>query len=383
MSRERLRVTCIPVGDIEHFARRSVDALGPGDIAPVSLHRARAWARNPCAEPDDPALLVAYQGERCAGYLGLLAGKLRNRGATAKLLWFSTFYVAPELRASGAGATLLLRALGLKRDLAVTFVSPEAAQLYRSLGFREVGPLHYLEADLTRLDPLSLPLRLLRRRARSRRPDRAAALHAAACRVARPWVRGVHGALAAAGPRPPQRRRVTSVDPAFEAEQDRRAPVRFLRDAAVLGWMLSEPWIVTDPARATPAYHFDDYRPCFALVAAELRNRRDEPLGFALWRLDEKDGERRLALFDWHLHDPAQSGALVAAALAEGRAGGASRIWLPAACAPAVTSSPALRAAFRAAQRTCFCHPSGAGSPLARALPDLELAMADGDAAFA
>ena len=52
-----------PLRDLEAFAREHV-ATGTDAVTPISLHRVRAWLRNPLAEPDDIVLIAALEEGR-------------------------------------------------------------------------------------------------------------------------------------------------------------------------------------------------------------------------------------------------------------------------------------------------------------------------------
>ena len=77
---------------------------------------ALARANNPCAEGDDPVLLVAYMGERRIGHIGLVPGLLRTRDRFSEPYWGSTLFVAIEFRITGGGIFLTKNLLSTKAD---------------------------------------------------------------------------------------------------------------------------------------------------------------------------------------------------------------------------------------------------------------------------
>ncbi|MFC1829598.1 GNAT family N-acetyltransferase, partial [Thermodesulfobacteriota bacterium] len=50
---------------------------------------------------------MAYQGNDCVGYHGLLPGMLLIDGQLSKVYWATAFFVSPEIRGKGVGKRLL------------------------------------------------------------------------------------------------------------------------------------------------------------------------------------------------------------------------------------------------------------------------------------
>ncbi len=98
---------------------------------PVSRRRALSQANNPRARKDDILLLAAYEGEKLAGFLGMLPDTIAAGDAVHKFCWLSTWWVAPEFRSTGIGAALLLRALELyDGKVAVASFTEQAKKIY-------------------------------------------------------------------------------------------------------------------------------------------------------------------------------------------------------------------------------------------------------------
>src|ERR1700722_8012448 len=96
---EDVRIERVAVKDLAAFAARP-----RAGVVPISKVRARAQVKNPHADPNDVGLVVAYQGERTIGFLGLLPAFFVVDAARTKMSWLSTWYVAPEHRRLAAGA---------------------------------------------------------------------------------------------------------------------------------------------------------------------------------------------------------------------------------------------------------------------------------------
>lgn len=380
-------IEVVTAADIEAFARAEALVADPAAIVPISVSRARAWARNPQAAPDDPVLLVARLGSRCAGYLGLLPGLIATGDPGAgpePMSWFSTFFVPEELRGQAVGGLLLMRALALGRSLAVVGPSDEAAAAFASVGFT-AKELTYHQLDVTRSrNWLGLPLRTVRRTLQRAERPVPAVLDRSIAGCARGTAFGLTRALAGAARRrfgPWQVRPLATVP--TPTQPDGRP--WFVRDRAVLEWMLASPWVTTNRAEADPRYYFDDHRLVAIQQVVELRapSSGASP-GWAVVEFDATAQRRRLQVIDAEVPgDAATRGeGLLVAALRLAVEHGADQIQLPADCGPALGRLGRLGALFTTATRVDYHRPhprSGAAAALAA----IEPSYVDGDAPYA
>jgi len=377
-------IESIKLRDLETFAEVSALEGRTGGVAAISASRARAWQHNPHAEPDDVALLVARVDGECAGYLGLMPGRVRIDGDDERVHWFSTFYVPSQWRDAGVGALLLLRACALGQTLAASGSSEEARRTYPKLGFQVPGSVPYYVLDLLRGNLAGLPFRALRKLAsrggaNSRLLDLGVETGA---RITRGRVLpALQSALAA--PRSFHTKTLAGLQDAnFERVADERRPVRFLRDGAVIDWMLRHPWVTTNGPEDTPGYYFDDYRDDARHVLVELHDDRGA-LGFALLWLTTRKGVRDVHLLDHHLDDPADVALLPSVVLRHAREYCADRVYLPDACGAAIEATPLARRLFSRHERLTYLRPGRSASALRSALPELHLDYCDGDIPFA
>jgi hypothetical protein len=355
-----------------------------GDMVAISRSRARAWQRNPYASPDDIVLLVARVGRSCVGYLGLLPSRLRIAGQDERVDWITSCYVPRECRDAGVGALLLMRACGTGQSLAVSGASAAALRIYSKLGFESLGALHYSELDLVKGNVLRAPFRGLRRLAeeaglRSRVFElgvEAGARVTKSCAI--PLLRA---ALAA-----PRRIHTKSLegllDSHFERVADERRPSRFLRDAAVIDWMLRHPWVTTNGLEEQPGYRFDDFRDDAGYRLLEIHDDFG-PRGFVVLGLSTHHGVRQVRLLDHHLDDPADVLLLPSIVLEHAADYSADRIFLPESCRAAIGNAAAARRLFASRQRHTYLRPGRSSAGMHSALPDLSLDYCDGDASFA
>ena len=102
-----IRIDRVKVKELFDFACRIIEKEKDSGVIPITKHLALAQAKNPYADEMDDGLIVAYFNGRCAGYIGLIPGLLRNNDEFSKVYWASTFYVAPQYRTAGVGLLLL------------------------------------------------------------------------------------------------------------------------------------------------------------------------------------------------------------------------------------------------------------------------------------
>jgi hypothetical protein len=117
---------------------------------PITKHRALSYCRNPRAKEDDPVLLVAYQGKRVIGYLGILPDKIFVKDVAYKLGWLTSWWVDPACTTAGVGAILLFKALNAyDQHIGVSGGSRDARQaLDASQKFMVLNPLQGLDIRL-------------------------------------------------------------------------------------------------------------------------------------------------------------------------------------------------------------------------------------------
>lgn len=389
----RPAVERVAVSEIESFAAAEAAAHQAGAVIPISQSRARAWATNPQAEPDDTALIVARLDGHCVGYLGLLPAQVRVDGQVEPMSWFSTFFVPEDRRDQAIGGLLLMRALSLGRSLGVTGPSDEAASTFQAVGFTP-HQLGYRQLDMVRdRNYLGLPLRTVRRALQKADRSVPGPLDTAIGGCSRVSSSILLRALSAA------RRSALGVWDTTEIERlpppgpDEERPgsesggvgVQFVRDRALLEWMLSHPWSTTDRKAANPAYYFDDYRTESRHRIIEVRpGPHAAPAGWVVVWFDVVGDWRRLQVLDHSLDlDPAATAeALVTVALRGAIANRANQVFLPAEASSALRRLGPLGGLFAERQRVDYIrpHPSSA---LASRAGDVHIGYADGDSPYA
>jgi GNAT superfamily N-acetyltransferase len=378
------RIEVVRKGDLEAFALKELAECPRGGVLPISPSRARAWAANPHAEPDDAVLLVARVDGRCGGYLGLLPGLLQLDGRTEPMSWLSALFVPESLRAQAIGGLLLMRAIALGRTLGAIGSSQEAERTYAAIGFAPPRELPYFELDLLRRQNwLGLPLRALRVGLQSRGAQVPHALDWAIAGCAGIGLSVVLPALCALAERSFGAWQARPLERLPEGAGRQDPGTCFVRDRAFLEWMLRHPWVSTERGETRGSYFFDDFRAAsFHRAYALHSGASPTPAGWVILWFDVQGARRRLHLLDYQLQPEVAAEALLATALREALRLRANLVYLPVVCDTALRRlGPAARL-FSQERRRSFYRP-GAGSSLRGAIERLRLHHADGDIGFA
>lgn len=272
--RQPLNIRRVRLEELEDFARSSLVDPAFSQVAPISLVRARAQANNPLADPEDLALVVAFDGDRCIGYHGVLPGYLNTSTGRSKIYWLVTFYLDPDYRGRGCGKQLVQAIQETGIDLVATGLTKGAVGVYRSLGFSELGELPFGQLRVDRLQLANRAKagtgmhRLLRRVDAWYYLLAKKSLYGFACRESRI---PKHRRPEAFEWQPPERRQSRSGQPGRASS--------FERGPATIGWMLQYPWIVSrdDTGEDVKNYYFSRVRDRFEFVVLELAGRDGTP----------------------------------------------------------------------------------------------------------
>ncbi len=391
MSLESVTIERVKLKDLPAMASRFIDGAAPGAFIPITKQRAKALVHNPFADPDDVAMLLATEGERCVGYFGVMPVMLQHAGQLHKVHWLTTWAASPDYLGKGLGSRLMEEALALDVDLAIVGSKP-ARRVSTKYGFHEVKPLEYVQLDFGvsgRYNPLSLLLRALRKLLSFvglRLPIES--LDAALGRFfeeifgsfLRPFLLWYAARRLASEIGRPAMHPLTQVPPAGSKTPDK---TRFTRDERVINWMLSTPWVTPSPSQsANLKYEFTDWRPAFEISAWQLKTNEGTPLGYAVFQFSRIHGRGALKVLDHYFDDGKHGRLLLAMAIRLARQREAQVIEGPAVLAEALGNGVLGRALVRHKQRTLQVHPRAANSPLGKAWPQLEQTYVDGDMAF-
>lgn len=130
---------------------------------PITGHRAVSHIKNPKANGDQTLLILAFDDERLAGYLGCFPDQFITEGKTFRYTWLSTLFVSNEFRGKRIAQTLLNKAFEeYQGNIAITEFTKEAESLYNKIGvFEYIKPKHgkryYFRTGLAQIIPAKKP----------------------------------------------------------------------------------------------------------------------------------------------------------------------------------------------------------------------------------
>lgn len=389
-AREKVRVETVTVGEVEAWVRRFFAEGARQVTAPLSEERAAAWARNPHADPGDPALLVAWVGERCVGYQGILPLPFRDGDRTTTIYWGSAAYVLPEYRNRLVTLHLVRALLGFRKDVALSGFNDVVLDVYRGLGFVPVEPVPFPLFTPARLNLLGgVALRVGRRGPEGSVRDRLSRfLERWSRRWLYPPLRAAYGSWlgrwAGRRLRRVPHRVVDRIREPGDGERrgagDRRA--HFPRDAALVNWMLAHPWIRSGGGPSVPPYHFADFRDRFAFHAVEIPGEGDRPRGWVVFSVQEQRGERMLRVTDLWGEGEEERRAAAWVVLRHAARHRVDRVEGLPGMEGALAEAPLARLLLHRDIRRYLFRPGSPDSPLQGALARLELHPSDGDCPY-
>lgn len=381
-----INLKVVPVAQIEAFAEEMASTQSEGGVVPISLSRARAWAHNPRALPDDPALLVAFSGNRCVGHLGMYPDVLHVDGRQERFFWLSILFVHPEFRAGGVGAMLLMRAMSLKQHLANVQSTAQATALYRALHFFEPAPLRFPRLFVNRLNLLGAPLRLLRRCAKAAVGRESTLLNGPIDLTQSITRRCLYPVLAHVCDRLSSR---IWIEPLTEVSDGLMQPPstdptpQFDRGAEFFNWMLRYPWVSTNPRDSQKNNFFDDFRESFNTQAMRVCDcRGGETMGVLVIRTGAVAAGSVLRVLGFSASGPAGTMPLMAAILGMASKCQPDIIELPEGLSSDLERAGAIRKLFGYGELRFFFHARRGDNAMAGLLSRLQLHYCDGDYAF-
>jgi len=382
MTEADIRIERVRIEELVEFANRP--EVMQGTVVPISRLRAIAHAANPCATPDDVALLLAMRGGECLAYVGFMPGEIRIDGQIHKIYWYSTWYARQDAEGAAAGGVLLHASLRLGLDLAATGLDPKSFEYYRRLRFKTIGPLHCFALDFDQLDPLGLPWRVLQILLR-RRGRQSATLDAIfqTCRRFTKWVGYAIGNTAVTKATEDYELCELAELPADAVSTEKPPAVAFHRSVEVVRWAIRHPWITDRVEYSTPRFEFSDLREMVRFVVLEARRiSTQEFLGNIVVSVCREKGITTVKILDHFLRCEDRYRVILAAALRYAKTYSADRIHIPEGCKPHLTQSLLLRWTFRPLERVYFCYPRRHHSVLGPVLDRITPQYCDGDTPF-
>lgn len=387
MSAAKLRIDTILAKDLYTFYCSFMENAAAQQICPISKARAMSQSNNPCADPEDVGLLVAYLDDQCVGYQGVLPGRLRTEEGLAKVYWCTASYVVPEARKRMVGVQLIRKLISLRKDLIVTYFNRVFADVYKGLHFQEIEGLDYVTVRPDRLDFVAYPFtRFYRLQKRFPALKKfAEGIIAASHRSFYPVIRRFYYTGLA------RRAEEALKGVGWSETPDARVPTgeafnggelrSFERTTEVINWTIACPWIQSGGARSNPPYYFGESYKMFRYYVLTLSDANGAASGFVVMSVATETGETKLKVLDFRCgrEDYGKLFWLVCKYAARFKA---DEIELPVEMAEYADKMPFRSVVMKRENRRYLCYPSAKDSPLAKALPSLKLDLADGDCPF-
>jgi GNAT superfamily N-acetyltransferase len=351
LNNNQIKIRKIRIKDLDEFARNSLNDPAFGDMAPISILRAKSQSKNPQAEPDDLALLVALHKNRCVGYHGLLPGLLKNKDSASKIYWLVTFYLDAKFRGKGYGKQLVTEIQNTNVDLVTTGITQAAAGVYRSSGFRQLG---------------ELPLYQLR-------PENAIVFNAVLQNLTvrqKTFISKTVNQL---------------TEKLITAKTRQDSIISFQRDIKTINWMISNPWVVSrqEAQKDVKPYYFSRVRDLFKFIPLEIFAPDGKSCkGYLVLSISRKKNKTILKVLDFNFHDPKDIFIAGYFALKYAKEYRADRLEYPVALKTFLGEQTGLTHLVKRKKRLYLFYPRSNDSPLARLAEKIELTYGDSDTAF-
>jgi hypothetical protein len=367
---------------VETFFRHSHGQI----IAPISRQRASGMVLNPFASPEDPALLVAYDGTRVIGHYSIVPGLLKTEDGEYRVLWGSALYVHPDYRAGGAVFLELIRTvLSFERDFIISGFTEAVHEIYRVLGFVEPEPLQTCMINVSKLDLFAAGLWLARDRGQIvERTWRLANRLAPALK----WIiyypaRAIFFKALARKARMElaqvKFRDVAQVSESFERSL---RPPYFVRGARAVNWMIGQPWVRDGACPTKPPYYFHDYREdFFRYHAVEFESTAGVPAGYVVFSVQSGQGTTVMKVTDFGVRDEAEIPAVLWIAMLYASRYRVDHFEAAADLYTDLARIPLASFLVRRGVRDYLCSPAEGGA-LERVLGQIRLQYGDGDCGF-
>ena len=392
-SNNEIRIERIKSLDLIAFAEGYLNSAKEGQFIPITMQRAIAHANNPLVDENDVGLLVAFHGDECVGFFGIMPVLLKNRDEFSKAYWFTTWRVSPHLRGKSIGSLLMKEALSMGKDYLIVG-SSSARKVCQRFGFLEREPLEYCYLDVSgmeRLNPATWLFRLLRKVLKplkvkvnvDNRLTRGFSqlLSPLTTRLFLYWLWRAHGDIL----KGLNFQEVKEIRPETPDQRAALSPVVLYRGAEIVNWMLKYPWVLEKGQSNTEKmdYFFTDVRDYYQNIALELSSgANQEYRGYVILSASTYRKRMALKILDTSFKDHADERYVLPLAIRFAREMNAEVIDLSTHQAEAIKIRFLSRVLLHRKKRIYQCYPASADSPLALAWNEIEFHYCDGDMAF-
>ena len=374
-----IRIERIRQKGLLDFWRSVQSAPAFANVRPITSMRAISQAKNPYAQPEDVVLLVAYQGEKCIGYHGLLPGRLVRGGQAEPVFWVTTFYVDPAFRGKGIGRMLLQEIQRLKIDFVTTQMTPSAEQAYRRAGYLDLGHLDYYQMRLDRL-----AFQQFRAASNAEPQTVAQRIFASFYHLRKKSFYDKMTHLTGSGSLVLNKvERISSIFK--DSISTHNAAPAFHRGIEAINWMMMMPWVIAGNTSEGKAknYYFTSSRDLFRYEATEILDpANNTPTGFVVLSASNKHGRSRIKILDHYYPSTTCRRLIVVVALINAARILADRVEFPAVFKEDFQKLTQKERLIKKQHRIYMYTPAHSESHLATAAGRITFDYCDGDTAF-
>ena len=384
-----VRIEVVRVSDLTRFAEDFFRNSAGQMMAPISRQRAAGMKHNPFADPNDPGLIVAYDGEKVVSHYGIVPGLLKTRDGYSKVLWGSALFVHPDYRASRVFLDLIRTVFSFRTDFVISGFTDAVHRIYKTLGFRELKPLEIWTINVAKLDFFGATLWLARDRGRiSESVWKIASTAAPAMRLFfyRPLRILYFKWLASGAKRQLNGIRFREVSRIQSGGESVPVNAHFVHGAEAVNWMLAHPWVLESATRpgadGDPPYYFYDYREdLFRHYAIEFDNLDGELAGYLAFSIQAGKGSAIFKLTEFSARDIRDLSTVFWLAALYAARHRVDHFEAASTMRPFMAQIPLARFLVRSGYRRYLCHPIKGGQ-LEKVMDQLDLQYGDGDCAF-
>ena len=388
-----IRIEKIKLADLYDFACKTIANPTFKKAAPIPLIRALAQSKNPYGRPDDVVLLVAYCGDQCVGYQGLLPGLLKTEVQTSRVYWGMAWYVIPEFRRRGIGKRLLEEIKNTRIDYITPQMTASAESVFRRAGYKDLGRLAYFQLRVDRLNFsagfFDVIITFLRKKTTYPK-----IISSGLMRLNRLIYSITKRVLYRLAWQSSQRRQehslrwkvVDQIDESVGVPLNRqvRRP-SFLRGVEVVNWMLKHPWLVPKSEKKTDVanFYFSVTREMFTYVAIAINSSDSRrPKGFLVLSVSKKKKKTRVKILDFYFNNPEDHEIAAYLALRYAKVFLADRIDFPASLENYFKQMTGFKKLIKKQSHLFMFYPASSQSPLALNIGKIAFNYCDGDTAF-
>jgi GNAT superfamily N-acetyltransferase len=392
LTQHQFRIEKIKLKTLYEFACETLSDRSFKNVAPISLIRAAAQVKNPHADPEDVALVMAYADSRCVGYHGLLPGFLNYNQRTSKVYWLVTFFIDQEYRGKGLGKLLVKEIIKTNIDLVTTGITKAAQKVYQSAGFRQLGQLPYFQLRVDRLHVLNSffkhILEILKNKS-----DKSIAFDSI-IRAIDKWIflltKKVFYGFALNRLKAEEKKFTSRLVDQLGKEVDKTAGLpskapAFTRDVKTVNWMLRHRWVVSqhEAQRDVENYYFSSVRDRFQFIALEVYTVDEtSQKGYLVLSVSSRKGKTVLKFLDLFFDDPKDYTIAAYIGLKYAKAYSADCIEYPVRLSNFYKNQPLLNRLIKKKKRVYLYYPNNEDSALAVNAQKIELDYCDSDTAF-